>query len=559
MLIARLKVGHRLTASFLLMGAMLASVAAIGIHSVRSLDASLQRIVAGEHPRIEQAHAIIDQAGAIAVDLRDALLADKDAESKARLARVEEGRKSLGDLLDALDHGFADDAESRAVQQKLQSEYASYTVEVVKVARAIAAGRKELARDMVNRGLQERTASYVASLRALADLEARGMDAARAEAVATYERGRDTILAILAAATIATLALAYFLTRSVTGPLGRAGAMAEAIASGDLTGHVEARGNDEMAALARSLNAMRDRLAAIVRQIKEASDAVNAAAQEISHGNAELSRRTESHASSLEETAASVEELAGTVRQNADNALQATSHASDASDVARKGGAVVEQVVHTMGSIEEGSRRIAEITGLIDSIAFQTNILALNAAVEAARAGEQGRGFAVVATEVRALAQRSATAAHEIKSLIADATGKVQEGSRLAGAAGLTMSDMLATVARVAASMAEISSASREQSAGIDQVNGAIAQMDQMTQQNASMVGQLSAAASGLEQQATALAHAVAQFRLPRGEGRTGGWGIGAAVEPVPAPGASSRAPLSSARTPLLAERVLSS
>jgi methyl-accepting chemotaxis protein len=418
---------------------------------------------------------------------------------------------------------------------------------------------------MVNRGLQERTASYVAALRALAELEARGMDAARAEAVATYVRGRDTILAILAAATIATLVLAYFLTRSVTGPLGRAGAMAEAIASGDLTGHVDARGHDEMAALARSLNAMRDRLAAIVRQIKDASDAVNAAAQEISHGNSELSRRTESHASSLEETAASVEELTGTVRQNADHAQQATSHAADASGVARKGGAVVEQVVHTMGSIEEGSRRIAEITGLIDSIAFQTNILALNAAVEAARAGEQGRGFAVVATEVRALAQRSATAAHEIKSLIADATGKVQDGSRLAGEAGRTMSDMLATVARVADSMTQISSASREQSAGIDQVNGAIAQMDQMTQQNASMVGQLSAAATGLEQQAAALAHAVAQFRLPQdedgasGHGRAAGRGIAAAFGAPDSAGAARRAPLASARVALLAERALSS
>jgi methyl-accepting chemotaxis protein len=536
MLMARFKVGRRLTASFLLMGAMLASVAAIGIHSVRSLDVSLRRIVAEEHPRIEQAHAIIEEASAIAVALRDALLTDQEAESRAHLARVEQGRKTLGGLLDELDRGFANDAASRAVQEKLHSEYAGYTVEVVKASRAVAAGRKELARGMVNRGLQERTASYLAALRALADLESRGMDAARAEAVATYERGRDMILAILAAATVATLALAYLLSRSITGPLGRAGAMAEAIAAGDLTGDIDARGRDEMAALARSLNAMRDRLAAIMRRIRQASDAVNAAAQEISHGNSELSRRTESHASSLEETAASVEELTGTVRQNADNAQQATSHAVAASDVARKGGAVVEKVVQTMGSIEESSRRIAEITGLIDSIAFQTNILALNAAVEAARAGEQGRGFAVVATEVRALAQRSATAAREIKSLIADASGKVKDGSALAGEAGNTMTDMLATVGRVTASMAEISSASREQSAGIEQVNGALSQMDEMTQQNASMVGQLSDAAVSLERQASALAHAVAQFRLPdvgdSGGSAPGGEAFTAALAP---------------------------
>ena len=533
MLIARLRVGPRLAAAFLVMGALMCGVAAIGVLGLRALDGALERIVDEQHPRFEQVHAIIDEANAIAVALRNGLLADDEAETRKQLARVDEGRKSLGDMLDRLDRNFAADAESVRVQQLLHSEYASYTVEVVKASRAVAAGKKDLARQFVNHGLQQRVVSYLAALRELANLEAAGMTAARDRATRTYERGRAAILLIVAAAALATAALAFFLTRGITAPLGRAAAMAEAIARGDLTGRLDARGTDETAWLARSLNAMCDRLVETVERIKAASTAVNAAAAEIAHGNMELSRRTESHASSLEETAASVEELTGTVRQNAVNAAQATGFASETSGVARKGGEVVEEVVRKMSSIRESSRRIGEITGLIDSIAFQTNILALNAAVEAARAGEQGRGFAVVASEVRNLAQRSAAAAHEIKSLIAESGEKVADGARLSDEAGRTMTAILGSFARVTDAMGEISTASREQSAGIDQVNGAIVQMDQMTQQNASMVGELSAAAASLEQEAALLSEAVAHFRVA-GErsGEEGPWQRLAPAEP---------------------------
>jgi len=456
MLIARLRVGPRLAAAFLLMGVLMCGVAAIGVLGLRSLDVALARIVDRQHPRFEQAHAIIDEANAIAVALRNALLADEETETRNQLARVDQGRKSLGDMLDRLDRNFGTDAESVRVQQLLHSEYASYTVEVVKASRAVAAGKKDLARQLVNHGLQQRVVSYLAALRELANLEALGMTAARDQATRTFERGRAAILLIVAAAALATAALAFFLTRSITAPLGRAAAMAEAIARGDLTGRLDARGNDETAWLARSLNAMRDRLVETVGRIKAASSSVNTAAAEIAHGNTELSRRTESHASSLEETAASVEQLTGTVRQNAVNAQQATGFASETSGVARKGGEVVEEVVRKMSSIRESSTRIGEITGLIDSIAFQTNILALNAAVEAARAGEQGRGFAVVASEVRNLAQRSAAAAHEIKSLIAESGEKVADGARLADEAGRTMTAILGSVARVTDAMGEI-------------------------------------------------------------------------------------------------------
>jgi methyl-accepting chemotaxis protein len=514
MLMNRMRVGRRLALGFTAVTLLLLAVSAIAMLGLRSLNGALTHIVEREHPKIERVHAIIDEAGSIAVALRNALLADDEDEVRRQLKRVEDGRAALGNMLDQLDRDLAAQGAGSEIQQKLQTEYASYTVEVVKVSRAIAAGKKDVARNLLNHRLQPRVDSYLAALRGLADHEAQSMAAARQGAERTFVDGGNSILAIAFFALLATVALALVMTRSITAPLRRAGAMAEAIAGGDLTGGLEIHGSDETAWLARSLNAMRDRLAATVHDIKAASDHVNGAAAEIARGNLDLSRRTESHASFLEETAASVEQLAGTVRQNADNAREASEFAQTASGVASKGGRVVEEVVSTMATIESGSRRIAEITGLIDSIAFQTNILALNAAVEAARAGEQGRGFAVVASEVRDLAQRSAVAAREIKGLIAGSAESVAAGSRLAAEAGTTMREVLETVERVSAAVGAISSASQEQSGGIDQVNGAITQMDQVTQQNAAMVEELSASAASLEEQAEKLVAAVASFRL---------------------------------------------
>jgi methyl-accepting chemotaxis protein len=248
--------------------------------------------------------------------------------------------------------------------------------------------------------------------------------------------------------------------------------------------------------------------------VKTVVDSISTAAKEISAGNADLSHRTEQQAASLEETASSMEELASTVKQNADNARQANQMAAAASDVAIKGGSVVQQVVDTMASINESARKIVDIISVIDGIALQTNILALNAAVEAARAGEQGRGFAVVASEVRNLAQRSAAAAKEIKGLIGDSVEKVEDGSKLVGEAGKTMGEIVSSVKRVTDIMADIAAASAEQSSGIEQVNQAVNQMDEVTQQNAALVEQAAAAAESLEEQAETLAQTVAQFRL---------------------------------------------
>jgi methyl-accepting chemotaxis protein len=310
---------------------------------------------------------------------------------------------------------------------------------------------------------------------------------------------------------VAVLALTY---RTIQRPLAHAVDIARAVAAGDLTGQIGAQSNSETGQLLSALKEMKDGLAGIVSEVRTGADTITTSADEIATGTLDLSSRTEQQASSLEETAASMEELTSTVKQNAENARQANQLAAAASKVAVDGGAVVSQVVETMGAINDSSKKIVDIISVIDGIAFQTNILALNAAVEAARAGEQGRGFAVVASEVRNLAQRSAAAAKEIKSLIDDSVGKVDAGSRLVGQAGATMQDVVDSVKRVTDIMAEITAASAEQSSGIEQVNQAIIQMDQVTQQNAALVEEASAAAESMQDQAGKLAQMVSAFRL---------------------------------------------
>lgn len=319
----------------------------------------------------------------------------------------------------------------------------------------------------------------------------------------------------------------------------------QALAEGDLTARMDGDYRGVFAKMRDDANRTAEQLTALVGSIQRASRAINAASGEIVSGNTDLSRRTEQQAANLEETAASMEELTSTVKQNAEHAHQANELAIGAADVATRGGSVVGEVVETMQGIEQASRRIAEIISVIDGIAFQTNILALNAAVEAARAGDQGRGFAVVASEVRSLAQRSATAAKEIKELIDDSVDKVSDGSTLARQAGKTMGEMVASVQRVTAIMAEISAASREQASGIEQVNQTITQMDETTQQNAALVEEASAAARSMEEQAGHLAHAVSAFRLldeaagEAGAGRSGERGAAhapGAGEPAPQP-----------------------
>ncbi|MEA5097533.1 MAG: methyl-accepting chemotaxis protein [Burkholderiaceae bacterium] len=309
----------------------------------------------------------------------------------------------------------------------------------------------------------------------------------------------------------------FSLRSSIVGPMNSMLEEINQMSSGDLTGRIAAHGDDEIGKIAQSLRVLQINVKLLVGQITEATEQVNTGANEIASGNLDLSARTESQASSLEETASAMEQLTSTVRQNADNAQEATQLVQSTSAIAVKGGDAVSQVVDTMGSIKESSHKIVDIISLIDGIAFQTNILALNAAVEAARAGEQGKGFAVVATEVRSLAQRSASAAREIQTLINDTVGRIDAGAETVEQAGKTMDEIVDSVKRAAAIMDDISASSREQSAGIEEVNVAIAQMDQITQQNAALVEQAAAAAESMRGQADKLTDLVGSFKIMSG------------------------------------------
>ena len=360
--------------------------------------------------------------------------------------------------------------------------------------------------------------AYLGSVQKVADFQESLFVDANARIDDVNAEARTLLLALGLAALAMGAALAWTLSRSITRPLNSAVRLAQTVAAGDLTATIDVGTKDEVGQLLEALKAMNASLLKTVTEVRSGTDTIATASKQIAAGNLDLSSRTEEQASSLEETASSMEELNVTVRQNADNARQANVLAEAASGVAAKGGVVIGQVVGTMGEINASARQIADIISVIDGIAFQTNILALNAAVEAARAGEQGRGFAVVATEVRSLAQRSAAAAKDIKTLIDNSVARVEAGSRLVNEAGATMQDIVDSVSRVTDIMSEISAATQEQTAGIDQINQAISQMDQVTQQNAALVEEAAAASEAMQDQAARLANVVSVFRIAGSE-----------------------------------------
>ena len=383
------------------------------------------------------------------------------------------------------------------------------------------ASKEVIAADPLQYPAPDYIASFTRTIDTLFKLEEAaltGLEAALDERVLSLRRTQYVQFGLLGLMLLAVSLLARQIARSITEPLGRAVELAEQIARGDLTGEAQVRGRDEIAKLMVALRQMKDSLHRMVGEVRGNAESVATASNEIVHGNTDLSRRTEQQASSLQQTASSMEELTGTVKLNADHARSANQLAQQARDLALRGGNAVDQVIETMRGIDASSKKISDIIGVIDGIAFQTNILALNAAVEAARAGDQGRGFAVVAGEVRGLAKRSAEAAKEIKTLITASVEQVDSGSQVVEQTGETMQQAVDAIRRVAETIAQITNASQEQSTGLDQINDAIVHMDQLTQQNAALVEQSAAAAESLKEQATRLADLVNTFRLSKEE-----------------------------------------
>jgi methyl-accepting chemotaxis protein len=515
MSLKNMKIGARLGLGFAAMLLLMAVIAGTGLLHLASVGKATDEMI--EHalvkerlanqwsnllgPTIVRSFAMVKATDPTVV----AYFAKARADSSALINPVQ---KKLEEMLTSPEEKklYAGVADARAI-----------VLEVIeKINKLKAAGQADEATAMADNQFAAGLVVYEEAVAKLAAHQREKIDGLSKGILADHSEGQATLLGLSAIALLLGALFAWRLTLGIVRPLGHAVTVAETVAAGDLSAQIVVESRDEAGQLMHALREMNASLAKVVGEVRMGTELIATASGQIASGNQDLSSRTEEQASSLEETAASMEELTSTVKQNADNARQANQLAVSASEVAVKGGSVVSQVVNTMGSINASSKKIVDIIGVIDGIAFQTNILALNAAVEAARAGEQGRGFAVVASEVRSLAQRSAAAAKEIKTLIGDSVEKVEEGSKQVAEAGRTMDEIVGSVRRVTDIMGEITAASQEQTSGIEQINQAISQMDQVTQQNAALVEEASAAAQSLQEQAGSLVQAVSIFKLDR-------------------------------------------
>jgi methyl-accepting chemotaxis protein len=511
--ILRLKIGTRLALAFASVLLLAAVMLLVSILRFNELGQASEHLVKEEWVKADAASTIDTFVRANARRTMELFFATDANQAEKIHGYIESNKKTISKALDTLTL-LISSAEGKGLLARVKEARGAYVQSFAKVDKLLQSGRREEAIATLKAQTLPALDTLQDRVAALTELEHKLVEIAGAAVDGDVASARNLMLVLGLATLVIGAAVAWWLTRSITRPLARAVAIAETVAAGDLTSNIEVESSDETGQLLAALKKMNSSLVQIVGQVRNTSDSVATGSSEIAMGNADLSQRTEEQASNLQQTAASMDQLTATVKQNSDTARQATQAAFGASQAAVKGGRVVEQVVITMNDISDASRKIGDITGTIDAIAFQTNILALNAAVEAARAGEQGRGFAVVASEVRRLAQRSAQAAKEIKSLIGASVEKVESGSRLVDEAGTSMTDIVGQVRRVNELIGEISAASIEQSTGIGQVGNAIAQLDQVTQQNAALVEESAAAAESLKHQAAHLARTVAVFKI---------------------------------------------
>ena len=506
-------IARRLSLVSIVLSLALAAVAAFAWVNLRAIAEAADRTEKLRVPQMRRMASLELQVTRVSLQLRHMMLSRTPQEQADTLADIGKKREEIAKLLADYEKDLYT-AEGKERFKALPPKVASFWETGAENIRLIEAGQREAAfAFLVEKTIPVRNELLIA-LEETVDYQQQAM----AKDINNIESEAASTLQTLVALVVATIVGLAVFSWTIGGVLRRrvstSQAVAERVRDGDLTVPVHDDARDEFSPLLAALSDMQTALSRVVSDVRRNSDSVATASAQIAQGNQDLSQRTEQQASALQQTAATMDQLGATVRNNADNSRQANQLASGASEVAQRGGEVVGRVVETMRGIDASSKKIADIIGTIDGIAFQTNILALNAAVEAARAGEQGRGFAVVAGEVRTLAQRSAEAAREIKALIHTSVERVEQGTQLVGEAGQTMREIVAAIERVSTLMAEISGATSEQSAGVSQVGEAVGQLDQTTQQNAALVEESAAAAESLKQQAERLVEAVAVFRL---------------------------------------------
>jgi len=527
MKIHHLNICTRLRLGFGVVLLLLAAIIGLGVARLGELNTDMNKIVQGTFPKVLLAQQILNNNYQIARSLRNAMLETDPQAISQHLQLIDDLRGEAGAAMSRFD-ALAKSAKGSELFAAVKQANTGYLQILDQVLKLRAGEQHEAALTLLLNNAA--TAQMLQAITTLISHEHDQMENGRLYAETTYVDSRNLLGALGLAALALGALLAWAIAASITRPLEQAVRVAQSVASGDLSTEIKVESSDETGQLLQALKEMNGKLRGIVEQVRGGTETIASASNEIAHGNLDLSERTEQQAGALQETAAAMEQITATVRQNGENARQANAMAASASEVALKGGAVVSQVVDTMGSINESSKQIVDIIGVIDGIAFQTNILALNAAVEAARAGEQGRGFAVVASEVRNLAQRSAGAAKEIKALIVDSVARVEAGGKLVDEAGATMDEIVASVQRVTDIMGEIACAGREQETGIGQINQAIGQMDAVTQMNSALVEEAAAATAALHEQADGLARVVGVFKLEAAPATATG-AVAAAVE----------------------------